>query len=42
MKKMALIILVSLNLTGCLRQRAWLLDAIADGLDKPTTEEQSE
>lgn len=33
MKKMALILLVAVNLTGCINQRIWLLETIADGLD---------
>jgi hypothetical protein len=33
MKKMALILLVAVNLTGCATQRIWILETIANGLD---------
>ena len=33
MRKMVLILLVTLNLTGCLNQRIWFWETIANGLD---------
>ena len=39
MKRMAFIILTTLNLTGCLNQRIWFWETMADQLDPQPIEQ---